>query len=204
MSIENFAVLTSFASIIFAFWLRARVKRESDGSPEMVEIARAIREGSRAFMRRQFKSVFVVGVLVAAILWISLGKIVAVGFVAGALASTLAAFIGMQTAVMANSRVAEAAKRGLKDAFGLAFKGGAVTGFLVVGLGLLVVAAFWQWTHSVIALIGVGFGGSLISVFSRLGGGIYTKAADVGADLVGKIEAGIPEDDPRNPAVIAD
>lgn len=170
----------------------------------MKEIAEAIREGSRAFLKRQFKAILVVGIVVAIVLWWALSGMVAFGFIIGAVASSLAAYLGMKTAVMANSRVAEAAKSGLKEAFSLAFKGGSVTGFLVVGMGLLVVAGFWLWAENLTALIGVGFGGSLISVFSRLGGGIYTKAADVGADLVGKTEAGIPEDDPRNPAVIAD
>ena len=204
MSIETIAIISSIASVVFALALRAKVKKSSEGTADMVEIARAIREGSKAFLRRQFKSIFIVGVIVAGILWFILGKSVAVGFLFGALASTIAAFLGMQTAVMANSRVTEGAKSGLKKAFSLAFQGGAVTGFLVVGLGLFIVSMVWYFTRDLNALLGVGFGGSLISVFSRLGGGIYTKAADVGADLVGKVEAGIPEDDPRNPAVIAD
>ncbi|MEK7559932.1 MAG: sodium-translocating pyrophosphatase [Patescibacteria group bacterium] len=204
MSIEIFAILTSLASVAFALGLRVKVKKAPEGTPEMIEIARAIREGSKAFLKRLFKSVFVVGIIVAAVLWFILGKSVAIGFLFGALASGIAAFLGMQTAVMANSRVAEGAKQGLKKAFALAFQGGSVTGFLVVGLGLFTVSIFWYFTKDVNALLGIGFGGSLISVFSRLGGGIYTKAADVGADLVGKVEAGIPEDDPRNPAVIAD
>src|SRR3989344_2335646 len=192
MIIEYFAIFTALFSIIFALYLSARVKKESEGDAKMKEIAEAIREGSRAFLKRQFKAILVVGIFVAIALWWALGGMVALGFVVGALASSLAAYLGMKTAVMANSRVAEAAKRGLKEAFSLAFKGGSVTGFLVVGLGLFVVAGFWLWTENLTALIGVGFGGSLISVFSRLGGGIYTKAADVGADLVGKTEAGIP------------
>lgn len=204
MSIEYFAIFTAIFSIVFALYLSARVKKEPEGDEKMKEIAEAIREGSRAFLKRQFKAIFVVGIVVAIVLWWALSGMVALGFVIGALASSFAAYLGMKTAVMANSRVAEAAKSGLKEAFSLAFKGGSVTGFLVVGMGLLVVAGFWLWTENLTALIGVGFGGSLISVFSRLGGGIYTKAADVGADLVGKTEAGIPEDDPRNPAVIAD
>ena len=204
MSIEIFAIITSIASVVFALILRAKVKKSPEGTPEMVEIAKAIREGSKAFLSRQFKSIFVVGILVAAVLWFILGKPVAIGFIFGAIASSIAAFLGMQTAVMANSRVAEGAKTGLKKAFALAFQGGSVTGFLVVGLGLFIVSIFWYLTGDLNALLGVGFGGSLISVFSRLGGGIFTKAADVGADLVGKVEAGIPEDDPRNPAVIAD
>src|SRR3989338_7804929 len=204
MTIEYFAIGTSILSILFALVLRSSVKKEPDGDEKMKEIAEAIREGSGAFLKRQFKSVLIVGVAIALLLWIFLGKNIAIGFIIGALASSLAAYLGMKTAVMANSRVAEGAKSGLKKAFSLAFKGGAVTGFLVVGLGLLVVAGFWNWINDLAALVCVGFGGSLISVFSRLGGGIYTKAADVGADLVGKTEVGIPEDDPRNPAVIAD
>ncbi len=204
MSIENFAIWTAVISIIFALYLRRSVKKESAGDQKMQEIAEAIREGSKAFLKRQFKSILIVGIIIAIILWFALGKLIALGFVIGALASSLAAYLGMNTAVMANSRVAEGAKSGLKKAFSLAFKGGSVTGFLVVGLGLLVVAGFWKYVGDISVLVGIGFGGSLISVFSRLGGGIYTKAADVGADLVGKTEAGIPEDDPRNPAVIAD
>src|SRR3989344_4744201 len=204
MTIENFALWTGIISIIFALWLRNSVKKHSEGNEKMKEIAEAIREGSKAFLKRQFKTVLIVGVIIAGIIYVYLGKGIAGGFILGALASSLAAYLGMQTAVMANVRVTEAAKKGLKEAFALAFRGGAVTGFLVVGLGLLVVVGFWNWTHDLTALIGVGFGGSLISVFARLGGGIYTKGADVGADLVGKTEAGIPEDDSRNPAVIAD
>ncbi len=208
MFIEYFAIGSAIISILFAFALRMSVKKHSEGNDQMIAIADAIREGARAFLKREFTAVFVVGIIIAIILKFTQppneSTLIALGFVVGAFASGLAAYIGMQTAVMANSRVAEAARDGMKKAFGLAFRGGAVTGFLVVGLGLLVVSGFWHWTHNINVLIGVGFGGSLISVFSRLGGGIYTKAADVGADLVGKVEAGIPEDDPRNPAVIAD
>ena len=204
MTIEYFAIGTSILSIFFALVLRAQVKKAPEGDEKMKEIAEAVRAGASAFLKRQFKSIFIVGILIVLTLWFFLGKNIAIGFVIGALASSLAAYLGMKTAVMTNSRVAEGAKSGLAKAFSLAFKGGAVTGFLVVGLGLLVVAGFWNWINDLAALVGVGFGGSLISVFSRLGGGIYTKAADVGADLVGKTEAGIPEDDPRNPAVIAD
>ncbi len=194
MSVEQFALFTGVASILFALWLRRSVAQSSEGSPKMIEIAEAIREGARAFLRREFKAIFWAGLVIAAVLWLTQpeGKMVAFGFIVGALASATAAYVGMKTAVMANSRVAESARDGMKSAFALAFRGGAVTGFLVVGLGLLVVAGFWSWTHSVQVLVGVGFGGSLISVFSRLGGGIYTKAADVGADLVGKVEAAIP------------
>lgn len=170
----------------------------------MQAISMAIREGANAYLKRQNSVVAMVGIVIAAVLFATLGKTVAIGFVIGAVASALAGYIGMYVAVRANVRVAEAAKDGIVPAFNLAFRGGAVTGFVVVGLGLLVLTLFYWITGDVNALIGLGFGGSLISVFARLGGGIFTKGADVGADLVGKVEAGIPEDDPRNPAVIAD
>ena len=164
----------------------------------------AIRAGSRAYLKRQNYTVSVVAVLLAVILWRVFDASTAIGFLVGAVASTLAGYFGMMTAVDTNVRTAEAARIGLSRAFRVAFLGGSVTGFLVVGLGLFSVSFFYFLTHDVAALVGLGFGGSLISVFARLGGGIYTKGADVGADLVGKLEAGIPEDDPRNPAVIAD
>ncbi len=172
----------------------------------MVEISNAIREGAKAYMNRQYKTVAYVALIIFIILYFTLGLSTGIGFLVGAIASAIAGYIGMNVAVRANVRTTEAAKSGLGKALDVAFKGGAVTGLLVVGLGLLVVAGFYVLSggNDLSALIGVGFGGSLISVFARLGGGIYTKAADVGADLVGKVEADIPEDDPRNPAVIAD
>lgn len=208
--IEYFALGAGVVAIVYAFWLMRAISNAPEGDDKMREIALAIQEGSRAYLRREYRVIAIVALVIAVLLAIFLGRYVASGFIVGAIASALAGYIGMRTSVIANVRTAEAAKKGLKPAFSLAFRGGAVTGFLVVGLGLLVVTAIWMMTKNISpdaytgALIGLGFGGSLISVFARLGGGIYTKGADVGADLVGKVEAGIPEDDPRNPAVIAD
>lgn len=182
------------------FWLR----QKPSGSSEMVEISRAIESGSSAYLNRQYKTVSLVALALFLAIGFALGWLTAVGFLVGAFASALAGYIGMNIAVRANTKTAEAAKRGLSEALQVAFRAGSVTGFLVVALGLLAVAIFYLLTENVASLIGLGFGASLISVFARLGGGIFTKAADVGTDLVGKVEAGIPEDDPRNPGVIAD
>jgi len=204
MSIEYYPIAASLIAVAFAIYLSWKVNSFPEGEGKMVEIAGDIKEGAKVYLNRQYQAVAYVAIFIAAILYFFLGFKTSAGFLIGAAASALAGYIGMNVAVRANVRTAEGAKKGLRNALDVAFKGGAVTGLLVIGLGLLVVSVFYLVTKDIRALIGVGFGGSLISVFARLGGGIFTKAADVGADLVGKIEAGIPEDDPRNPAVIAD
>ncbi len=199
-----FPIISSLISVVFALVLIYFIKKYPTGSGQQIEIWEAIKDGSRAYLKRQNYTLAVVAIIVAALLWYLFKPSLAIGFLVGAFASALAGYLGMMTAVDTNVRTAEAAKVGLAKAFRVAFLGGSVTGFLVVGLGLLSVSLFYFITQDVGSLVGLAFGGSLISVFARLGGGIYTKGADVGADLVGKVEAGIPEDDPRNPAVIAD
>ncbi len=208
-------VVLGVLAVAYGLAMSRLVLAADAGNARMQEIAGAIREGAQAYLNRQYRTIGIVGVILAVVLGVLLGIHVALGFVIGAVLSGLAGYVGMHVSVRANVRTAEAARKGINPALQLAFRAGAITGMLVVGLGLLGVALYYillrQWFEPatemqdiIEGLVGLGFGGSLISIFARLGGGIFTKGADVGADLVGKVEAGIPEDDPRNPAVIAD
>ncbi len=203
-NIPLICTLVGLVGVIFAIILAAVVKKAPAGDEKMQEISRAIKEGAIAYLNRQLKSMGTAGIIIFIIIIVALGLKTAIGFMIGAIASFVAGYVGMRVSVIANVRTTEAAKQGLGPGLTLAFKGGAVTGMIVAGLALASVAGYYAVTHDVIALVALGFGGSLISIFARLGGGIFTKGADVGADLVGKVEAGIPEDDPRNPATIAD
>ncbi len=204
--------ILGIAGVVFSIWIANIVKGSPAGNEKMNEIADAIKTGAIAYLNRQLKSMGIAGIILFIIIAIALTIKTAIGFLIGAAASFVAGYVGMRVSVIANVRTAEAAKGGLAKGLAMAFKGGSVTGLIVAGLALTVTAGYFTFLlmigsearEAVIALVALGFGGSLISIFARLGGGIFTKGADVGADLVGKVEAGIPEDDPRNPAVIAD
>ena len=208
----NIIIAAGFLAILYGYIVSKQILSASPGNEKMKEIANAIQVGARAYLNRQYKTIAIVGIIILIIITYALGIWVGLGYFIGAFLSATAGYVGMLVSVQANVRTAEASRKGLAAGLNISFKSGAVTGMLVAGLALLAIAIYYlillklniENREIINALVGLGFGASLISIFARLGGGIFTKGADVGADLVGKIEAGIPEDDPRNPAVIAD
>ena len=207
-----YTIAAGFLSIVYGFFTGKNILNQSTGNAKMQDIASAIQIGAKAYLARQYKTIAIVGVVVLVVVSVAFSPLVGLGYLVGASLSGIAGYVGMLVSVEANVRTAEASRKGLAKGLSVAFKSGAVTGMLVAGLALLSITVYYYFLlkynvderEIVNALVALGFGASLISIFARLGGGIFTKGADVGADLVGKVEAGIPEDDPRNPAVIAD